>query len=533
MIPNHLPRMNRLKTLSVPLISAFFAVGILPSSGQLSLTISSRISYRQDNQRVNFQGGTFDMDMIDGNLISEVPCNSFSYYPPGDAGGACALGTGAYLTQGTLNGISLQRPYLVVRSLSPASQIEPFQADLAALTSAPMSTLPRPIVGFVDNSALVYYNLNATDIRQYKFTHYNFALNYGKGESSRFRGEIVPDVYGFTFPGLIPEGTDFYYRPAALSAVVRPMVEGFAKINNTDSGVKYTSINGQFKFSNRGYVEMSYFRPNIIRWIGFSRDTVFSGVDTLYFSMRPLLDIKNPATSGLVESKSIFPSFDNGIDTRVVLTSPFQNSFTVPPIFPSGTEAMVELELQRNAQTGGISYDRSSRKFQIPVVVVNRYDEYTGISLAGTPSKNILADPDKDGYNNLVEWILGSNAADKGSIPMAPLPAAFQAEDDTGKATTFGSYFGFNVNIQVATVPRVTYILQRSKNQGKTWQRFKTDGDWEVTHVTNVTNYVQTKQIQVRSKQLVSPITPATTNYYTQPTGTLNHIYRVKIVLKK
>ena len=523
--------MNRPKILSVPLISAILAVGILPASAQLSLNLSSKIAYRQLKDGVKFKGGTFDIALADGAVDSIYFCNDPFYFPPSPAG-LCSPGTSGFLSEGSINSETVQRPYLVINSLSPAAFIEPFQPDFVALTAAPASLLPRPLAGFTDGSASIFYNLHTTDIREYKITNYSLSRQYSKREGLKFKSEIVPGVYQYVFPGIVPVGTDYMFRPAPISAVIHPMVEGFAEVNNTEQGVRFTAINGTFKW-NQGFVEMSYLRPNTIRWAGFTPDTVFAAVDSLYFSMRVLLDGTDPENSGLVPTVSVFPAFDNGNETRVLLESPYRSFITIPPIFPSGLRSMMELQLLRNFQTGGVTYDRSTRKFQLPVIVVNRYTEYVSLDLSGNLGNNILADSDNDGYNNLNEWILGSDGSNSLSIPAAPVPAPYQAVDIFGVPTADGSYFGFNVNVQVATVPKVTYILQRSKDQGKTWQRFKSDNNWDVQRTTFLSRNVPITQLQVRSKQLVSPITPTTPNYFTQPVGTLSHIYRVKIVLKK
>lgn len=533
--PTHLPHMIRTKTHFLPLVSSLAAAATMPLAAQLEYSLSSRIVYRQNKEAIKFKGGSFDTVLTDGSVESIFPCNDPNYFPPGTYIGVCSPGTAGFLSSGSINGADIQRPYLVVTSLTPAFSIEPFKPQFVTLAAAPASTLPRPSAGFKDDSATIYYNLNTTEIQEYKITRYFQTKNYTKSEREKFQSEIVPGVYQYIFPGIVPVGDDFKFRPAPISATIYPMVEGYTKLNNTFQGVKFTSVNNN-KWNN-GFIELSYFRPNVIQWEGMTPNTVFAGVDNLYFSLRALRDPKNPDGSSLVEREAIFPAFDNGGDSRVLLQNPYQSQFTIPPIFPSGTKAMVELQLQRDFQTGGVTYDFSSRKFQIPVIVVNRYTEYQDINLAKTKpkEKDLLADPDKDGYNNLNEWILGSNGADRGSIPIPPIPAPYQAENIVGQPTPIGSYFGFNVTVQNATVPRVSYTLQRSTDQGKTWQKFTEDANWTVERVRTIIRNVVYNQIQVRSKIMV-PLDkqiPTNPNWYVEPPGTLSDIYRVKITLKK
>ncbi|MES2658281.1 MAG: hypothetical protein V4689_06665 [Verrucomicrobiota bacterium] len=527
--------MIRIKTHYLPLISALFVSAAMPLGAQISLSLSSKISYRQDKKSINFKGGSFDMDLVDGHVDSIFGCNDPNYFPPGYYIGICSPGTAGFLSSGSINGATIQRPYLVVTSLYPAIAIEPFKPQFVSLSAAPASGLPRPSGGFKDDSATVYYNLNTTSIQEYKITHYFLEREYAKSQRTKFTSEIVPGVYQYVFPAVDNSPSeDYVFRPAPISATIYPMVEGLANVNNTEQGVVFTSINNN-KWSPKGFIELSYFRPNVIKWKGMNPDTVFAAVDNLYFSLRALRDPKNPQGSALVEREAMFPAFDNGGDSRVLLTSPYQTSFTVPPIFPSGMRAMVELQLQRDFQTGGVTYDFSSRKFQIPVMVVNRYTEYTDINFAKARGKDILSDPDKDGFNNLNEWILGSNGNDFASTPEPPTPAPYQAVNIVGGPTPIGSYYGFNVNVQTATNPKVAYLLQRSTDQGKTWQKFTEDDNWTVDRVTNVERNIVTTQIQVRSKIMVPDEQQVFTNpnWYIQPPGTLSDIYRVKITLKK
>ncbi len=551
--------MNLTQTLFSPLVAGLVASTTLPLAAQIQIefSLSSQIEYRQNKQEIKFRGGSFDVEMTDGAVESIFFCNDPNYFAPGVYNGLCSPGTSGFLLNGSINGATIQRPYLVVTSLTPAFIVEPFKPLLVTLASAPASTLQRPSGGFRDDSASIFYNLNTTETEEFKITRYFFNKNYRKNDRDKFESEVVPGVYQYIFPGIVRSGEEFVFRPAPIAANVYPMVEGFTKKNNTEQGVKFTSVNNN-KWNPDGFIELSYLTPNIIKWEGMDPTTVFAGVDSLYFSLRALRNPDSPEKSTLVEKEAIFPGFDNDKDSRVLLRNPYQNSFTVPPIFPSGTRAMVELQLQRNFKTGGVTYDFSSRKFQIPVIVVNRYTDYLGLSLANSNQKNLLSDPDGDNYNNLNEWILGSSGSDPASIPVPPTPADFQAETIIGTPTPFGSYFGFNVPIQRDTVPKVKYVLQRSLDQGKTWEEFKegyyledgsfttvplvdytfpdfpiilTPHEWGVRKVTTVVRGITYVQFEVRSG--IVNTTANATIPTVQPPGALGDLYRVKIVLQK
>ncbi len=542
--------MNRFKTLSLPLATVLAAAAISPADAQVRFGLSSQKTFRQNKTGIRFLGGTFNANFSDGHVASIGVCNDFVYDPPGFFRGVCSPGTSGFLSAGTLNGATIQRPYVLVTELQPAVAVQPFAPDKVILNAAPASGLSRPAGGFTDSSLSVYYNLHTTGISEYSIAAYGFNKPYTKGQLGKFDKEIVEGVYYYGFPRL-----NFPLQPAPVTAVIYPVIEGRRQINNRPEGFQFTKINENHWVNNNQFIELSYARPNRFEWEGLTTSSVFPAVDDLYFSLRALRQPGKPRNSDLIRGEAVFPSFTNtaGQDARVLLRNPLVSNFTTPPILPSGTKAMVEIELQRNFQTGAVTYDYSNRRFQIPVIILDRYTDYKMITLAGETKKKILEDADKDGFNNLTEWILESNGADAGSVPAQPFPAAFQAVDFTGRPTAFGSYYGFNVTVKQGTVPKVKYILQRSKDGGRTWSRFKfgyydtndnysvdppTDNlgnplqyNWVVFPVTDTTRGIKVKQIQVRSG-IINPNAAATIPTIAPP-GTLNDVYRIKIVLKK
>jgi hypothetical protein len=206
---------------------------------------------------------------------------------------------------------------------------------------------------------------------------------------------------------------------------------------------------------------------------------------------------------------------------------------------------------------------------------VNRYTEYQDIVFS-KKSKNtdILEDSDKDGFNNLNEWILDSNAADSTSVPVQPTPTAVDALYDLDFLNFFGfarlvrnQYYGFTINKKLATSPGVVYTLQRSKDGGTTWTTFKdgyyySDGtysatldptystltgttgagltvDWFVDTVTLAPGIGSPKEnsprrVEIRVESGYPVLDIGGLDYVQdQPPGTANDQYRVKITLAK
>jgi hypothetical protein len=522
-----------IKALSLPLASALFTATVLPAVAQVSFDLSSKASYRQTKKNVEFRGGRFDAELFDGSGVIASACSSIFYYGPG-AAGDCSPGTTGLITSGSIRGVGIDLPYITILSLNPAIVVEPKAPERVFLNAAPASSLERPTGGFKDDSFSVFYNLSTTDITEYIITHYFKASTYSAGQDKKFRDEIVPGVYYYSFPRL--------GRPelnAAVSAVIYPIVEGYREVNHIPQGFRFTQIN-QGKWNKKGFVELSYLKPNTFKWSGITPAVVYSSVDKVYFSIKGLQNYKDPK-SEVVERYagapiSVFPPFQNAGDPQIILNDPYKNSFTTPPIFDSGTAGVAQIQVKRDFQTGGVTYDKSSRTFQIPVIVVNRYTDYQDLTFRSSgfnakKNADLLSDSDNDGYNNLNEWILDSNGSSSESIPLAPVA---EYVEPLNEFLIFGfpfelPYFGFDVKKKLSTVPSVAYTLQRSLDGGKTWSKFKSDGDWSVTVERNA----PTATLPASQVYKVRSLSTSTAGDPIQPPGTAGHLYRVKITLKK
>ncbi len=558
--------MNRIKTLSLPLITALVAATAVTASAQLSLEVSSQKTYRQDKSSMKFQGGKFEVNLTDGKIIYIAGCDFFQYIPPGYYLGPCGLGTNGRVISGKVGGASRANPYLLVTSIVPASTVEPRQADLVKLIAAPASGLTRPQGGFADSSVSIYYNLNALQQQEYVVTRYELSKSYNKNQREKFEDDIVTGSYRYSFPRLRQPNI-----PTPITATIRAMPEGLNRRNNVTSGFEFTSVNKN-NWTKDGFVELSYAKPNTITWRPLPSSSVLPGADSLSFSIRVLSKENNPQSgTDLIDnysrkSQAIFPDYSNDGDPKLLLVNPFTSSFVLPPILAGGTTGMVEVQVQRALNTAnGVSYDFSTRKFQIPVVVVNRFSEYQESVLFKRGSKQrILEDSDGDGFNNLNEWILDSNAADSESVPVQPVPAAVEAVYDLDYLAYFsrvrlvrGQYFGFTINKKLGTNPGVVYTLQRSKDGGNTWENFKSgyyfaDGTYSKTYDGDTSNsrlvnwVVKTVKLapgvgsvrensprreEIRVESGYQSVTDL--GELTRPPGTENETFRVKVTLKK
>lgn len=538
--------MYRIKTLSLSLVSALLATTAVETQAGVALELSSQKNYRQNPKGIVFDGGTFNINMFDGEASYIGVCVFPRYVPPGFYINTCSPGTTGYVTDGSLGPTNIRTPYLLVTGVIPAIAIEPRMANKIQLIAAPASKLPRPSGGFRDDSTSLFYNIHNTDATEYVLTYYYNTRTYTKNQRGKFESEIVPGVYNYSFPRL--NNPDV---PAVVKAVIYPMLEGKAKKNNKTSGFVFQGVDDH-TWNKKGFMELSARKPNITRWQGLTPSVVYAAADNLYFSMREITDNSNPKSAVKTRRTSIFPSFVTGGDPRVLLRTPYVSAFTTPPILNSSTTGVIELELARTFKTGGVTYDFSRRRFQLPFVVVDKYEEYREQTFGIVKGKGtILQDSDKDGYNNLTEWILDSDANSRTSIPVAPTPALVENFYDFYYYYYFElldpvvSYYGFTIDKKMGTEPRVSYELQRSVDGGQTWGSFKAgyyyengysakavaglgDLNWTVTNVNYLLSGAKHSEIRVRSNYYDDE-----ENVWAQPPGTAGHTYRVKITLAK
>jgi hypothetical protein len=558
----HFDFMSRVKTLSALTFTGVIAMTALPATADLLFSASTNKSYRASQAGLTFSGGTFDVNLRDGNATFVAGCRRTAYWRPNIPLDPCPLGSTGYLLFGNLEEqeASFANYYSIV-SVIPALVIEPKSPLGARLIAAPASKLARPSGGFTDLSYGLYYNLHNGSAPEYSISRYSKSDSYSSTQRSKFESEIVRGVYQYVFPRLRQPTV-----PAPLKATIFQMAEGTAKLNNQVTGFDFAGIlktkfiqPGNLEGLPAGFVEFSQSRPNTVNWKGLTPSNVFAGVDRLYMSIRRMVDTQNPTTTTLDliddatrSPAAVFPPYLTGLDPRTQLPSPYSTSFAFPPLLRGGSRGMLQLELGRSFNTGGAAYDFSSRKFEVPIVVVNRYTDFALTN--GITKADILDDSDGDGFNNMTEWILDSSPRFAGSTPEQFRAINHAIEytpiviDDQGGFFIFSTevkekqYFGFTVDQKLQTIPSVQYTLQRSFDGGRTWSTFVSDSKWNVftqvyspgqRPVLDETDTAGRVRIRVESKydtrgRLYDPLFA---DFITQgpPPGIENETYRVKI----
>ncbi|MES2996350.1 MAG: hypothetical protein V4733_06020 [Verrucomicrobiota bacterium] len=516
------------KTLSLSLLAAVASVWMAaPADAVVRFSVSSHKAYRQlesfdRRDTAYFRGGSLETELEDGQAFYIAGCAFNEYKFPGWTIGACAPGTTGFATFGGLDddfleGIELN-DYFLISSLTPAVIIEPSLPDLAFLRAAPASELPRPLANFEDASLGVYFNLHTSSVREYRFTGYFSTRDYRRGtrQRTRFDEEIVPGVYHYSFPGLNRPNL-----PVALPATIFPFTDGPKVLNSQRTGFQFVTEGG--RWTPGGFFELNVNRLNAIRWKGVKRSEVAINSDRMYFAIKFLSNPKRPGSAvdefvfvedpddpdrQILEAASIYPPYRNDADPRILLRHPLITEFIVPPILETGKAGAVRVELVRALKTGGVTFDFSTRTFELPILTVDRYHDYALARFDGaTKGRGLLSDFDKDGFNNMTEWVLDSLPDDSQSIPEAPQPD-YHLEQTVGDFV-YPEYYGFLVIKKKGLRPQVDYTIQRSVDNGETWQTMVSDRDWFV--------FEDEDQIRVVSRT------------GDPPDGTAGHRYRVKI----
>ncbi len=383
--------------------------------GQISMAFQTTRSYRQNPDNVAFQGGAFGINVTDGNAaITGCPLNgSPIFFGPAPLIG-CQIGATGLIASGDIDrdGIRDTNTYWEIVSVQPAIAIEPFRPELVRLYAAPPSQLPRPLGLFGESSFVIWFNIQTTAIRQSPITGYNFAIPYTAGERNRMDNELVHGLYQFTFPRLGAPNV-----PIGLSVTHAPIPEGRIKKNNVWQGVRFLSPTRKpsMNWSADGFVQYDPRLITKICWEGNAQNIVYPQSDQLYFSLRGFnpdtLPIPNNPTAPVGDP--VFPPIVGPTEARVLLPSPIDTEFVMPPfVRPVGSEAVVRLTLERALPSSLITTDRATRHFELPVRFVDTYEGWAVITFPfGSPSSVTApdADPDGDGRINSLEWALGFN----------------------------------------------------------------------------------------------------------------------------
>lgn len=438
-------------------------------------------NYRQAPTGTAFEGGVFSFNVRDGVIIFDG-CEAPFFYNPSIP---CPIGSTGFVSRGLeddplLNG---RGPYFSVTEISPAIILRPFAPQNAILVSAPPSQLQRPILGFENRSISSFYNLFTNFIRQYDVTIYNFAREYAAGERSRFDGEAVPGTYRFNFAALTHP-----VNPAVLSVNLFPKLDGYRKINNQNQGVRFLNV-----AYDDGFAMLDPFVLNTVKWEGNGVSLISATSDVAYFSIKRLEDPSDPLSDPDLESVPLFPNFSGPNISRVVLRSPLDTSYIIPPNFMQpGNTGVIDLEFVITRRTSGVIFEQAVRRFRLPVRVTNPFASMIAANLPpGTTAQQRSADYDfdGDGFSNFNEWVFGSNPALASSLPpvlgiqkVAPAPASKYATMAVTSKNSPAEAFEFRVPKLTETNPKLRYAIEFSKDM-ITWNEIQVgDPAWTLVN---------------------------------------------------
>jgi hypothetical protein len=488
---------NKVKNL---LLFSTLIAGAASVHGQntfsFEFTADSVGNYRQSPSGVAFDGGTFDMEVRDGNFTYDG-CEDFLFYRPSTG---CPLGATGWVSRGIENDPLLRGlgPYFSINSISAATLLRPFDPNAVRLVSAPPSLLPRPLGGFNDLSLNIFFNLQTPLIRQYLITQYDFTRQYTSAERGRFDGEIVPGTYIYNFPSLASDIT-----PVVLSVNQFPKLDGFRKINSQKQGFRFIDVT-----YDDGFAVLNPFELNVLKWEGNTNSLIFPSVDNLFFSIKPLANPIDPLSDpvqynglgpfvvdgdgNLIQNPTlpIFPNFLGASISRVLLPSPLDTSYILPPNFiDPGQTGVMDMEFVIFRPTSAVIYENSIRRFRLAVKVLNPFESAIIAALppnATSAQRAADFDYDGDGVSNFTEWVFKSNPALKSSVPGSPVvgtvnvPAASATKMES-KATSSQTALQYKVAKLINSIPKLKYTIEYSPNM-TTWQAITaSDPTWIIT----------------------------------------------------
>lgn len=528
--PNHIHPVNSRKNLFL-VASAILATTAV-TQAQVSLSFSTSRTYRQNPQTVDFRPvtgttplGVFTVVMWDGSVtVTGCPLNeSPTWFGPNPLIG-CETGATGYLVGGDLDqdGVRDDFSHWEVSGVVPSVIMEPSRPELAKLYAAPPSQLPRPIGDFLDDTLIVYWDTQTEAIVEYKLAGYRYSRTYGSREE--MDREIVPGRYEFAFPQLNEPSRSFvipvtYYAPP----------EGFKVQNNVRRGFRFTELNDKpLTWSADGFVQLDPRLINKIEWEGNGAEYIFPALDSLYFSIP---DLGNPLPGAPNRDElatTLFPGFVTPGTSRVLLPSPLQNYFIIPPGFipaptnaaPNGREGVMQVTLTRAVATSGVATDNSTRTFQLPCRFVNTYEGWAAVSFpAGTPTANRAreADPDRDGFSNYLEWRNNTNPMLATSFPRPPILTFVQGRAERSTESANSGYYQMAEPKTLGAWPPITYAYEFSQDL-ENWSVVTEDNpDWQVVE-TDTEIRIQSRHetlsgqgyLRLKATQAPEPETPPT-----------------------
>lgn len=476
--------MNFTKTF--PLLAVFALAGQHTSNAQNELTnfefkMGSVNNYRQGPNGVAYEGGTFDVNLRDGLLTFIPGCIAPFYFPPGPG---CPPGATGFITAGDIDGDGLEDAgdYLSVVSIAPATVVRPFRPSEVLLSSAPPSTLPRPLAGFTNDSRSVFFNIQTERIRQFDITLYDFSREYTSAERVKYDKDVVPGSYTYRFPSLASTTI-----PINLSINRFATLDGYRKVNNINVGFRFLNV----KYDD-GFAVLNPFQINIIKWEGNNSSYIQAASDIMYFSIKALQDPTDPLSDPDLTVPPIFPNFTGTPGTpRVLLPSALESQYILAPnfLFP-GQTGLIDVEFFILRQTNTVTFDRSIARFRMPVRVLNPF------IIPPPPNSNQVvlndaqSDFDNDGASNFSEWVFGSDRTKSDSLPVFPslgfkTPTTTQNSGSPQTMTladgTSTGAWEFKVNKIRNPEPKLKYEIQHSEDM-VVWKTVTTtDPNWILT----------------------------------------------------
>lgn len=453
----------------------------------ISHIIEDKFWLQTGEENTTFLGGGLFFEFNDGFYVE----NPNPLIPPD-----------ALVLEGDVDGDGVTDAFQVLSLISVANttQLAPFQRDRVRLISGPPSDLPRPSAGFTDYSFSVQWDYDDPQtLRELTLAGYRSARAFTAGSSERSAMDrmVVPGVYTFELP---------VYQGA-------PSARHYRNLEVTDIPEAYpgrvqAALPQGFRFTNRlnaaGMIELDPRVSTDLTWTGIDFTTILTNdrVGLSFFNTQRA--VINRVTGVEVLDPVIITGVGFPFPTIFLGPDKYRGVYRIPPSILTPVDLSVpttvfaELRIERG-DFGAAPYPSgylATRSLQVRLQLV---DTYAGFAFGLTrfdPGEDRTpgADPDGDGFSNLIEFAMGSDPSDAVSIP-GVAPSDIGVTPGSFEVTPLGDG---RCNVSLTKRPNVgnglAYFIEHSEDM-VTWTRVPMGGNADWVENTNDATTLQVTSV--------------------------------------
>lgn len=424
------------------------------------------------------QTGAKDTSFVGGQLFFEI--NDGYYVTNPDP----LIPPDALVLEGDLDGDGITDAFQVLSLISVfnTTELAPYQKDRVRLISAPVSELPRPLVGFTDYSFSVQWDYdNLQSLQEYTLAGYRASRVFDATSAGRKQMDrmVVPGSYTLELPVYNGHPASRHYRGVNITSI--PEIYPGRDQAALPQGFRFTNA-----FNANGMIEIDPRVAVDLTWEGITATTILP-TDRVGISF---FNTQRPLANRVTGTEVLDPVLIQGVGfpfpTIYLAANKYSGVYRIPPSILTPVDLSVpttvfaEIRIERgdfNQSPYPAGY-LATRSLQVQLQLV---DTYAGFALALSrfdpgEDRSPNADPDGDGFSNLIEFAMGSDPSDVASTPDVT-PANIGATPGVFEVTPLGDG---RCNVSLTKRPNVgtglTYYIEHSEDMVN-WTRIPTGGN--------------------------------------------------------